>query len=89
MDLGRTVAHLAGDDNSFLNDFCGEQISQREQELKAKEAAFAAVRDKTEKERQAKAAAEQAGLDMVESERLLLEAQRTCEAQKLKAAATQ
>ena len=88
-DLGWTVGCLAGDENSFFNEFWGAQVSEREQELRAKEAAIAAAHDKSEKERQAKAAAEQADLDMVESERILLEAQRACEAQKLKVEAAQ
>ena len=86
-DLDRTLVHLVGDDNPFLNDFWGGQIPRKEEELKAQEAGFAAARDKIEKERQANAAAEQASFDMVESERILLEAQKTCEAQKISAPA--
>ena len=48
-DLGRTVGCVAGDDNSYINEFWGAQVSEREQELKAKQAALATAHDNSDK----------------------------------------
>ena len=87
-ELDRTARFMAGNENPFLNTFWQQaQMAEKEEDLKVKEAALAAIQDKAEKERLAKEEAERAAADLQATEQVYNDAQKAREAQKIKAEA--